>query len=149
MPRRINSKTNSSKIKKQFNLSVEHAEYLKNIKENHHLTYDIEALELILDEHKKFILADNIAETVVKKLEEKYNNLFTRLRLGVRTADLNSQILMEMMNSICSCEQLESLSYTPSDILPSPILSDATSYIKTKIANYKQKADSKKSKKRR
>lgn len=149
MPRRSNIKTDSSKIKKQFNLSVEHAEYLKNIKEKHHLTYDIEALELILDEHKEFLLADNIAETVIKKLDTKYSNLFTRLRMGVRTADLNSQILIEMINSICSCEQLKSLSYTPSDILPSPILSDSTSYIKTKIANYKQKIDNRKSKKRR
>ena len=148
MPRRHKNKETLPKIPKYFVLSVEHAEYLEQIKKEHHLKYEIEALETILDEHKNFILADHIAQTVVNTLEKKYDNLFTRLRLGVRTSDINSQILIEMLNSVCSSEQMSSLPYTPSDLLPSPIFSDSASYIKSKIANYKQKSDNQKSKRK-
>ena len=78
LPRRHKSKETLPKIPKYFVLSTEHAEYLEQIKKEHHLKYEIEALETILDEHKNFIIMNTgpcnmlIKRSLLKKINFKF-----------------------------------------------------------------------------
>lgn len=134
----------AAKKQTAFRLSDEILEYLKAYKEENHLSSITNTLELIIHEHQELNLRQNevIANSVVEKIESKYGNAFTRIRLATRTADINSQIMIEIMNSILNSD-IDAV-FVPTDILKHDIVEKSEDKIQARIAYYKQKNDDKK-----
>ena len=84
---------------------------------------------------------DIVAEKLLTKIEEKYKNMFTRLRLGVTTADKNSQVMLEILNSIILNLSMDKMYDT--DILESNIVKESKDTVKNRIEKYKQLKDNK------
>ena len=89
-------------IRKEFRLSDVELNYLQEYAETHNCT-STTALKKIIKQHSESsenqttkFLAKEIADSVCENLD----NLLTRLRLGVNNADKNSQIIIELLNSI-------------------------------------------------
>jgi len=89
-------------MQKNFRLSNFEINYLQDYAETHNCT-STTALKKIIKEHSQSsennttkFLAKEIADGVCENLDK----LLTRVRLGVNNADKNSQIIIELLNSI-------------------------------------------------
>lgn len=79
-----------------------------------------------------------VADAVVEKIEEKYKNLFTRIRLGTTAADKNVQVLIECFNALAFDKKLKPM---PTTVMESEVVSDSRKVVKERIENFKQKKD--------
>lgn len=82
----------------------------------------------------------NIADAVSTKVTDALSKVLTRIRLGTNTADINSQITIELLNSIIYQFGVKPMT---TDFEETPAVSVCRSHIKGKIADMKQKKDSK------
>lgn len=135
----------AAKKQTAFRLNEDTLQYLMDYKESNQLSSMTKALELIVQEHKASSMrqTDAIANRVVEIIENKYGNAFTRVRLAARTADINSQIMLEILNSFLHSSSSR-ISFISTDTLKHEILENAQDKVKAKIAYYKQKNDDKK-----
>lgn len=132
-----------SKIKKNLTLYDNTLEYLELVKQKNSLTSISAAIDLVVQEHKTNSQnqVDIIANRVADIIHERYENLFTRIRLGTTTADRNSQVIIEALNSlILNLEVKDSYS---TDVLESTIIADSKDTVKKRIEHYKQLKDNK------
>lgn len=82
----------------------------------------------------------NIADAVAAKVTDELSKILTRIRLGTNTADINSQITIELLNSIIYQFGVKPMT---TDFEETPAVSVCRSHVKGKIADMKQKKDSK------
>lgn len=129
-----------------FRLTPENLEYLKKYQSEHNLKSLTAAVELIIsnDREKEKNQNENLAKDIVNMLDEKYKNTFTRIRLASRTADINSQIILEILNSMLYAPGMASTNFVSTDTLKNEIVEQAEQQTKAKIAYYKQLKDNKK-----
>lgn len=85
---------------------------------------------------------DRIAERFLELYEEKYKNYMTRVRLAAREADVNSQILLELANSMLFLNSAQGKDFIASDEMEHPMMQNARQFVKDRIARFKQKNDS-------
>lgn len=132
------------KVRKECTLYNENLEYVKKIKEDRNVSSFSAALDIIISEHKKNNgeQINALADIVVARITEKYENLFTRMRLGVNTADRNSQVMLEILNSLIW--HLEAENFYPTDKMEAEIVKESIEHVKKKIEYYKQLKDNKK-----
>ena len=127
------------KIRKQITLSEDVIEYLESISGSG----ISKTIELIVRQHKDMngeqmkVLADMI----LNMFEERYKNMFTRIRLASNSSDINSQIILEILNSIILNSEIEQ--YYSTDIYESDIIKDSKKSVKDRIARLKQIKDNK------
>lgn len=131
-----------------FRLNDETLDYLKAYKEDHQLSSVTKALELIVKEHRagSMKLEEAIANRVMELFESKYGNALTRIRLASRTADINSQIIIEIINSILYSGSATAV-FIATDVMKNEIIEKSEEKVKARIAYYKQLNDDKKVKK--
>ena len=132
-----------------FRLNNETVEYLNKYKEENKLSSLTKALELIVSEHMSASMnrEEAIAKRVIDLFESKYGNALTRIRLATRTADINSQVIIETINSILYSANFPS-SFVPTDVMKNEIIEKSEEKVKARIAYYKQLKDNKNSKKK-
>lgn len=138
----------STKKQTAFRLNDETFEYLKAYKESNQLGSVTKALELIVQEHKASSMKQEeaVAKKVMELFENKYGNALTRIRLASRTADINTQVLIEIINSILYSGSVTA-AFLPTDVMKNEIIEKSEERIKARIAYYKQLSDDKKRKK--
>ena len=66
----------------------------------------------------------------------------TLFRLAAREADVNSQILLELANSMLFLNSAEGKDFIASDEMEHPMMQNAKHFVKDRIARFKQKNDS-------
>lgn len=91
--------------------------------------------------------SEEIASIFIKKMDEHYSKLLTRLRLGVSETDKNVQVIIEILNSLLFFEKKE-YGLMPTEVSSHEIVTEAKSQIKDRIARFKQINDNKKRKKK-
>ena len=84
---------------------------------------------------------EKIAELFLKKFDEKYAAYHTRIRLGVRTAEINSQIVMEILNTLLMLKGTKRAAFTSISEMESPIITASKETVKARIEKAKQKKD--------
>lgn len=132
-----------NKEKKELTLYKENIEYIKKVKSEQGLRSMSTAVDYIIMQHRKMTdeQTDSVAEKLLSKIEEKYKNMFVRLRLGVTTADRNSQVILEILNSMILNMSMDKMYDT--DILESNIVKESKDTVKNRIERYKQIKDNK------
>lgn len=87
---------------KNFRLSNFEIKYIQDYSKINNCT-ETTALKKIIKEHSQSH-ENNATNFLIKEISdgvcENLNKLFTRVRLGVNNADINSQILIELINNI-------------------------------------------------
>ena len=126
---------------KCIHLSDEDIILLNAIKKKYGLRSDSQVISYLL--HKDELGNKEVAEAVRKELEEHYLSK-ERIRWGVQTAEQNSIVLMDAINSILWVMGVKN-SYRV-DELTHPVIKDSTEELKRKIAHFKQKSDERKRK---
>lgn len=122
---------------KAFRLSDTAINYLEEFGEKNNLN-QTESLERIIREHKSQSESeiDLIANKVIEKFDDKYKNLFTRLRLATNYTEKNAQVILEVLNSLIINMDYDD-AYT-STLFKSKILEESEKEVKRRIAEYKQ-----------
>lgn len=139
-------KNKEPKIQTGIRLRQSSVDYINSYKEQYQLSSVTKAVELIINEHRAATLNQNedIANRVIEKFESKYGNALTRIRLGTNAADVNIQILMELINSFAINNTFEIGEFVSIATMKAPVLAEAEHTTKAKIAYYKQLKDNKK-----
>ena len=88
-------------------------------------------------------MEEKIAIAVRKELEENYLSK-ERIRWGVQTAEQNSMIILDVLNTLLHKEKLSTC--IDVDFAPSPVVEQSKERIKRRIHYFKQKSDERKSK---
>lgn len=86
---------------------------------------------------------DDLADKIIDKFDQKYGNTFTRIRLGVNSSDINSQIQMELMNSFFQFNGFKKDLYTSTKVMENEVVKEAKQDIRDRIAKMKQAKDQK------
>ena len=79
--------------RKEYNLPEQTIDIIHEVMKETGFKYEVDAVIFMINEYKN---RDAVADTVVQKLDKH----FTRLRLGVRTAEQNSIIMKDITNTL-------------------------------------------------
>lgn len=107
------------------------------------------ALEKIIHEHREYRAGSTeaLADALIKKLKEEYDNTFVRARLAATAAERNTLQLLELANTFFTAPD-NRYNFLSTETRKSPILQAAEDVIQQRIAGYKQKADFRKARKK-
>lgn len=84
-------------LEKHIKLSEDANEILLKIQEEKGFTSVNRTLEYIITDYEN---NRDIAKAVSESVSENLSKVLTRIRLGTNTADINSQIIIELLNAI-------------------------------------------------
>lgn len=129
-----------NKSSKTYRLSENSLSYLEKVAKEFGLT-NTAALEKIIRDHESMYRdqGKQIATQVVNQIEEKYANMFTRIRLATTMSDRNIEIILELLNTIIISQKITT-AYT-SEMAKSFVWQECEEVVKERIARYKQKRD--------
>ena len=131
--------------KKMVYLADEDLEYIEKLmRERRESSFSCVLREMI-HEHRQ-AAASSHADAVWDSFERRYGAIFTRIRLGVNTADRNSQVIIKLLNSFF-LENGDTV-YTDDSETESIYLANARMALKKEIEHYKQLKDERETKKR-
>lgn len=124
-----------SKTQKIFRLSDEMIFKIKQIKEELSLSSDTAVIEYLVN---NFHIND-FADQIIDRLFERDKSYRERLRWATRTAEINSQMLLDAMNTILVSKKFEYCCFP--EAYMSPVLEQSKENIDRKIEHYKQEKD--------
>ena len=125
------------KKRREFLVDESTLAILEQYRDENHLRSLAEALARIVDEHKHRhdIPATKILmEGIAKQVAEELSDTLTRIRLGANNADRNSDIILMLLNTLCSYSDYKTLI-----IEETPQLQRAREIEKDRIAHFRQK----------
>lgn len=131
-----------NKIRLNLTVSEDTKRYFEEYKEKHHLRSISEAVDGIARHSMNTDNVDLIADRLLSKMEEKYKNIFTRIRLASTTSDINSQVMLEILNSMLINMNVKKGYMT--DVVEAQVVTESKQHVKNKIAKFKQIKDNKK-----
>lgn len=131
----------SCKKQKCIYLSEEELSILKSIKKEQGIKSDSQVVAWLL--RKSELDQKELAIVIRKELEENYLPK-ERIRWGVQTAEQNSIVLLDAMNTLL--HMLNAKDCISTEVAAHPVIVQSQDSIKRKIAYFKQKSDERKSK---
>lgn len=99
-----------------------------------------EALLFYFDKDHQF---EEMADKFLEKFDDKYKNFMTRVRLSSRSADVNSQIQLELWNMSMLQKKLTKDDFVMTEDMESPVMRKAKEGVKARIERFKLAKDSK------
>ena len=122
--------------KKTYRIPEETERIIQNLMQEKNFTSENAALIYIVDEfEKRKSLADEIADSLIER-DKKFRE---RLRWATRTAELNSQMLLDAVNTILWSKKYENCCM--SHVLMNPVLEQSKQSIERRIEHFKQEKD--------
>lgn len=95
-------------MRKHYNLDENTLKIIHDVMEEVGLKHEVDALKLIIHEYKFMKeLRTEIDEKLPGKIREELSNDLTRLRLGVRTAERNSIVMKDILNTMLYIENYQ------------------------------------------
>ena len=132
------------KKQKLFYLEESNLIILKKLQEELKLSSGSQVINYLLKQAvEQPAMEEKIAIAVRKELEENYLSK-ERIRWGVQTAEQNSMIILDALNTLLHKEKLSTC--IDIDFAPSPVIEQSKERIKRRIHYFKQKSDERKSK---
>lgn len=119
----------NKKISKTFTLTEDQISFLRDYQEQNKMRSMSEALGKIIDHQKNSDI-------------QSANNALNKMRLSLSETDTNVQIILEILNTIINTNGYTA--YVPTTVYENEILKKARETVKDRIANRKQRKESKK-----
>ena len=129
---------------KCIHLSEKDVRILNSIKKKYGFKLDGQTVSYLIHKHEQGY--EDLAVAMRKELEDNYLPK-ERIRWGVQTAEQNTIMMMDVLNSLLwmlnakNCYRVGEITH--------PVIKENKDELKKKIAHFKQKSDEKKVKKRR
>lgn len=122
-------------------LSEEDLQILKTLRQEQGLKSDSQVFSYLLKKSTQD--RDELAGAVRRELEQNYLPK-ERIRFGVQTAEQNSTVLLDAMNTLL--HMLNAKDCIPVEVAPHPVITQSRAAVKKQIAKAKQRKDERKSK---
>lgn len=130
-------------IRKSISFSEQAESIIQTYAEENEVSFSQAVNEMICQQ--KIRNGEEIAAIFIKKMDEHYSKLLTRLRLGVSETDKNVQVIIEILNSMLFFEK-KGYGLMPTEVSSHDVVKEAKGQIKDRIARFKQINDSKRRK---
>lgn len=130
-----------AKLRKTIRLSEKEYCMIESIQKEQKLPDFSKTLSYILHEYSKKEEDNCRLREHNLKLEENDQKQMTRVRLASNGADVNGQIIVEVLNALCWQFQVNEF-YSTEQMLH-PVIEEAQITVKDRIARFKQAKDSK------
>ncbi|ASK26298.1 hypothetical protein ABC970_22000 [Bacillus licheniformis] len=127
-----------SLVKDTFRIKEETMNVILAIQEEQHLSSKGKAIDFLAANYNSTPIEERIAKEVTAQL----SNHLTRIRLGTNNSDRNSQVIIELLNTILIKEEYANC--LSSEEYMSPALADALDIVKKRIERFKQVKDNSK-----
>ncbi len=127
-------------VRKSIYFSDEEYKKMEEIKAKYGLSSDSAVMRFLLHQGE---LSEQLANKLVNQLEENYMKS-ERLKWGVKTAEQNSIVILDAINTMLHMMKAESLISV--EFAPHPVVEKSQENLKNKIAHFKQKSDERKRK---
>lgn len=129
-------------VRKEFRLDEHSIEIIHQIMKDKSLSSEKEAITYCLKQYEE---KDQSYELIAEEVYSKLKNDLTRLRLGIRTAEHNSIILMDLANSYLhnNPESITYIMYNDGE-LKSDLVKECENHLAKKITKAKQTKDNSK-----
>ena len=131
----------NNKVRLNITIDQSTKEYIDKVKKEKNLRSQSRAIDYIIMQERENDNVDVLADCIVDKIKDRYENMFTRIRLGATTADRNSQVMIEILNSMIYALNITQCYNT--DYLKTDVVRESQDIIKNRIEYYKQIKDSK------
>lgn len=129
---------------KLFYIEESNLSIIKSLQEDLGLSSESQVINYLLKQAvEQPAMEQRIAVAVRKELEENYLSK-DRIRWGVQTAEQNSMVILDVLNTLLHKEKLSTC--IDVDFAPSPVVEQSKERIKKRIHYFKQKSDERKSK---
>lgn len=131
------------KLKRECTLHSDNVDYVLRYQEETGEKYFSSTLDRIIREHQELSSGqeEKLAQSIMQLFSQKYENLFTRLRLATNAADFNTQVIIEVLNSLMLNLDV-SQAYQSSQV-KSDVIKAGETEVKARIAYMKQLKDNK------
>ncbi|MGF6376724.1 hypothetical protein M2140_001802 [Clostridiales Family XIII bacterium PM5-7] len=123
-------------ISKHYALPEQIIEIINEVKEERGLKSEVAALTFIVAEYAS---RQSLSDEIVSTFNKTNKAWMERLRWGVQTAEQNSQVLMDAVNTILNQNDYEYCAHI--EVLKNPVISQSEDKIKDRIAHFKQEKD--------
>lgn len=132
------------KVKKDVTLENATIEFIDNFKKEYNCRSFSSSIDTIIRDYQNVQsgFVENLSEIILEQINKKYGELFKRARIGINSADFNSQILIELLNTLIINLEINE-TYLTSKIKSEALIKSEES-IKERIAYLKQLKDHKK-----
>lgn len=141
------------KEKKHFNLDEDVIEIIQRVKEEQGFNTEVKALMYIVREYnaqKEDTISDEAAEKladiILAKYNEQYYKYMDRIRWAVQTAETNSIITKDAINTMLINQGIQHCILT--DVTTSPVISTSLEWQKNKVEHFKQQKEDRKKRKK-
>ena len=130
-----------AKIRKTIRLSEKDYCMIESIQKEQKLPDFSKTLSYILHEYSKKEEDNCRLRERNLKLEENEQKQMTRVRLASNGADVNGQVVVEVLNTLCW--QFQASEFHSTEQMLHPVIEEAQITVKDRIARFKQAKDSK------
>lgn len=124
---------------KGVRLTQEEKSIVENIQKEQQLSDFSKAVCYILHDYLRQQEEIQKLQQKNQKLEEANQKQMTRIRLASNGADVSTQTVIEILNTLCW--QMQMKDFRSTDQMLHPVVEQAQKTVKERIANYKQKKD--------
>lgn len=129
---------------KLFYIEESNLATIKNLQEKWGLSSESQVINYLIKQAiEQPTMEQQIAVAVREELEKNYLSK-ERMKWGVQTAEQNSIVALDVLNTLLHKEKLSTCIAV--DFAPSPVIAQSKERIKERIHYYKQKSDERKSK---
>lgn len=136
-------------MRKTFNLTDENTQLLYEVKEKHGFNTETEAANYIFKSYRKMLENENDQDEFIDKFLNRFNmqyyKFMERLRWATQTAEVNSIVLLDAVNTILMNENLQDCVLV--DKMKSNVITISQDYQKKKVEHFKQAKEDRKAKK--
>ena len=110
----------ANRERKIYMLSQKNLEYIEEVKEKNNLKYNSEALDLIIREHRQNsdITTEAMIKLIANEVSEKIKFDIRGIKKSSNDTDINTQILLEMINGFFVISDYGRLATTEDIIAP-------------------------------
>lgn len=132
------------KIKKNLSLTQKTIDFATKYQNNNSCKSISAAIDEIVCQYEKREedFTEELAKVILDKFDLKYKDYAKKIRLGINSSDFNTQVLIELINSMLVNMQISEI-YLTNDVNSDSVI-QAKNLVKNRIARLKQISDNKK-----
>lgn len=122
-------------MEKHIKISTEAEQILLKLQTEKELHSTSAAIEYLIKEYER---NNDLTKRISEKVTEDLSKILTRIRLGTNTADINSQVIIEILNAIIFKLNVDPMT---TGFQETPTVTISREYVRGNIAKYKQNKD--------
>lgn len=143
-----NDKKENQKVQKHFLLEQKELGILMRVKQEKGFSSETMTLKYILNEYDRMCDMETFIKNAFHSVLHDKKQYTERLKWAATTAEQNSQIIVDVLNTLLLKQFKDIEDVIPVDVFEAPVIAESRENIKQKIHHFKQQKDERERKKK-